>query len=196
MNPRLTPVTAICNMIAAAVFGLAAGVALASSDFRVFHSWLFALGAVAFASNLGQPIHPIAWLTGALVQALCLLELLGFTAGMTSMARSGSLTLPNEWWISLALWGILAAGVNAFVGTLAIAREQIDLLIPEGFHSVDPHRAPHGHVTREQSDRSEQQRRAAERDRIDRRHAEQQTNQDASGDCRERQPDRRADADQ
>jgi hypothetical protein len=133
MKSRPGPVMAACNVIAAAVFGIAAGVAAATSDFRVFHPWLFALGAVAFASNLTRTIHPAAWAVGALAQAICLFELLGFTAGITLMARFGTLTLPaDEWWISFTLWSLLGICVIAFVGsTLGRAREMIERLMPE-----------------------------------------------------------------
>ena len=116
MSLQSAPVRTTCNAVATAVFGAAAVLTAMFPNANPFHPFLFAMGAIGFALNIERTLTPIAFAVAAVVQVACLFELLGFTVGMTLMARVGIISAQaDQWWVSPALWGLLTICCAAFV---------------------------------------------------------------------------------
>ena len=78
-----------CSVVAAAAFAVLPVASAVSPGFKLPHSWLFAMGAVAFLSNLESRLHPAARAVAAVLQAMCVFEVFGFSMGLTVMAYAG-----------------------------------------------------------------------------------------------------------
>jgi hypothetical protein len=110
------PVAAICSVVAAAAFGALPVVSAVSPDFTASHPWLFAIGAVAFISNLTHGLHPALRALAAVGQAICVFEVFGFSVGVTFMAYAGPAGWQMvEWWQWIATWGLVCIGLGALV---------------------------------------------------------------------------------
>jgi hypothetical protein len=107
---------ATCSVVAAAAFGAIPVVWAVSPTFNLSHPWLFAMGAVAFISNLKSGLHPAVRALAAVGQAVCVFEVLGFSVGLTFMAYAGPAGWQTaEWWLWLGTWGLVCVGVVALV---------------------------------------------------------------------------------
>ena len=110
------PAGVACSVVAAAAFVVLPLVSAVSPAFRLPHAWLFAMGAVAFLSNLEPRLHPAARAVAAVIEAMCVFEVFGFAMGLTVMAYAGP---PGwhaaEWGYWLASWGLVLAGVRALM---------------------------------------------------------------------------------
>ena len=105
-----------CSVLAAAAFAVLPVASAVLPGFKLPHSWLFAMGAVAFLSNLESRLHPAARAIAAVLQAMCVFEVFGFSMGLTVMAYAGP---PGwhaaEWSFWLAAWGLVIVGVRALM---------------------------------------------------------------------------------
>jgi hypothetical protein len=112
----LASVAAVCSVVAAAAFGVLPALSALSSNVSLSHPWLFALGAVAFITNLKSGLHPAVRALAAVGQALCVFEALGFSLGVTFMAYAGPAGWQMvEWWLWPATWGLFCVGLGALV---------------------------------------------------------------------------------
>ena len=97
-----TPSSVAAAGACAAVAVLAAG----SPAFTALHVAMFALGALAFASNLSHGMAQTLRVGAVLAQAICAFEVLGFAIGMSVAMLSGPGGLPG--WSTLAIaWAIV-----------------------------------------------------------------------------------------
>jgi len=105
-----------CSMLAAAACASLPPAATVVPAFGASHVLLFAAGAVAFASNLQEPLHPIVRAVATLVQTICGFEVFGFSVGLTVLAFTGT---PGwgapPWWSLVLAWGMFFVCVGAFV---------------------------------------------------------------------------------
>ena len=112
-----------CSIVAAASFAALPILSAVSSSFNPAHPWIFSLGALAFISNLKSGLHPILTALAALVQAACVFELLGFAVAVIAFTFAGTaLWQPVDWWVWLAMSGLLSVCVGALVCSTVVRR--------------------------------------------------------------------------
>jgi hypothetical protein len=105
-----------CSALSALMFGAVPFFSLLSPDFTVSHPWLFLLGALAFLTNLMDRVDPFVRAAAALVQAICVFELIGFSVGVTVIASTGEIGFRMmRWWAWMITWGLLGICVAAMV---------------------------------------------------------------------------------
>ena len=111
-------VAVVCSVVAAAAFAVLPVASAVSPGFTLPHAWLFAIGAVAFLSNLESRLHPAARAIAAVMQAMCVFEVFGFSMGLTVIAYAGSGGWHvAEWCFWLAAWGLVVVGARALMFT-------------------------------------------------------------------------------
>ena len=109
-------VAVACSVVAAAAFAVLPVASAVSPGFKLPHAWLFAMGAVAFLSNLESRLHPAARAIAAVMQAMCVFEVFGFSMGLTVIAYAGSAGWQAaEWCFWLAAWGLVLVGARALM---------------------------------------------------------------------------------
>ena len=109
-------VAVACSVVAAAAFAVLPVASAVSPGFKLPHAWLFAMGAVAFLSNLESRLHPAARAVAAVLQAMCVFDVFGFSMGLTVMAYAGPADWhAAEWSFWLAAWGRVIVGVRALM---------------------------------------------------------------------------------
>ena len=112
----VTSMATACSVVAAAAFAALPVASAVLPTFNSSHPWLFALGAVAFISNLKTELHPAVRALAAVGQAICVFEVLGFSLGVTYMAYAGPAGWQiMEWWLWLVTWGLVCVGLGALV---------------------------------------------------------------------------------
>ena len=113
---RVASVAATCSVVAAAAFGALPVVSAVSPNFNPSHPWVFAIGAVAFMSNLKGGLPPAIRALATVGQAICVFEALGFSLGVTFMAYAGPAGWQlMAWWLWLVMWGLVCVGLGALV---------------------------------------------------------------------------------
>jgi hypothetical protein len=122
-HATLASVAISCSVLAAAAFAALPIVSAVSPSFNPAHPWIFSLGALAFISNLKSRMHPMVTAAAALVQAVCVFELLGFSIAVIFIAFAGTARWqPVDWWVWLAMWGLLSVCVGALVCSTLVKR--------------------------------------------------------------------------
>jgi hypothetical protein len=122
-HSTMTSVATSCSVVAAASFAALPILSAVSPSFNPAHPWIFSLGALAFISNLKFGLHPMLTALAALVQAVCVFELLGFSVAVSLITFAGSgRWLPVDWWVWLAMWGLLSVCVSALICSTVVRR--------------------------------------------------------------------------
>ena len=119
----MTTVARSCSIVAAASFAALPVLSAVSPSFNPAHPWIFSLGALAFMSNLKSRLHPLLTALAALVQVACVFELLGFSVAVIFIAFAGAARWQHvDWWVWIAMWGLLSVCVGALVGSTVVRR--------------------------------------------------------------------------
>jgi hypothetical protein len=122
-HSTMTSVATSCSIVAAASFAALPVLSAVSPSFNPAHPWIFSLGALAFISNLKSGLHPLLTALAALVQAVCVFELLGFFAAVIFIAFEGTARWQHvDWWVWIAIWGLLSVCVGALVCSTVVRR--------------------------------------------------------------------------
>jgi hypothetical protein len=94
---------------------------IVTPGFTLARPWLFGLGAGAFALDPVREVHPAARIAAAVLQAVCVFEVLGFSIGLTVTIYAGTIRWQvvdwGAWLVALALLvlggsAMTAAGVT------------------------------------------------------------------------------------
>jgi hypothetical protein len=163
---RFDAAAAWCSAAAAAAFGAVPVMWMLAPGFTPARPWLFCLGAAAFASNVIREMHPGVRAAAALLQAVCVFEVLGFSMGLTITIHAGAVRWQvPDWRVWLLAWGLMIAGGCAMTLSALALRKGEGVVAPSLFEELArrPIDVEHAGREAEEEEQEEHPRASAER---------------------------------